>query len=124
MHDRAGQVQHAHTMRERIQQNKKADCPLGIRTGVWLIVFGSVLVSVLTINLSRHHTSQPTRDTASEALPDLDSSTHRPSFRRTAHREFTPAAYESGPSDDIGEAHLTMIEQMTQDRRTWMDSSE
>jgi hypothetical protein len=100
----------------------KANGPLGIRTSVWLILFGAVLVCVLTIALSRRHTSLVTRDAASENVAHQESSTRRASFRRTSHIEFTPTAYESGSSSDLDEVQLAMIEQMTQDRRTWMDN--
>ena len=111
-------------MRKQIKQSKKIDGPLGIRIGVWLIVFGAVLACVLTISLSSRYTSQLTRDTASENLSHQESPNHETSSRRAGHIEFTSATYESGERVDFDEAQLTMIEQMTQDRRTWWDDPE
>jgi len=108
-------------MRDGIKQNNKADGPLGIRTGVWLVVFGLLLVCVLTISLPRRHTSVPTPEAASEDVA-VQSLLHRPaSGRHTAREQFTPEVYESAAGYDIGEAQLSMIEQMVQDRRTWTD---
>jgi hypothetical protein len=101
-------------MRQRIQQTTKADGPFSIRISVWLIVFGSVLICVLTNSLSRHHTSQLTAEATS------DSSTHETGSRRTDHIEFMPATYESA-SFDFDDVQLTLIEEMVKDRRTWMD---
>ena len=110
-------------MREqKNKQSKKTDGPLGIRIGVWLIVFGAALVCVLTISLSSRYPSQLTLDNASESLSHQESPTHETSSRRAGHIEFTPATYESGASCDFDEAQLAMIEQMTQDRRTWWDN--
>src|SRR5213594_4718581 len=102
-------------MRDRIEQSRKTDGPLGIRTGVWFIVFGAVLMCAVMIGLSSRQTSRPSHDIASEVLPAQGSSTRTASFRRTSQREFIPAAYLSGSSYDIDEAQLTMIERMTQD---------
>lgn len=100
----------------------KTEGPLGIRIGVWLIVFGAVLACVLTISLSPRHTNQLTPDRASENLSHQESSNHETSSRRAGHIEFAPATYESGEGRDFDEAQLAVIEQMTQDRRTWWDS--
>ena len=111
-------------MREQIKQSKKTDGPCGIRVGVWLIVFSVVLMCVLTICLSPRYPSRISPDTASESLSRQESSTHDTSSRKAGHIEFTPATYESGASFDFDEAQLTMIDLMTQDRRTWWDNPE
>src|SRR6266498_1139307 len=103
---------------------RTADGPLGVRTGVWLIVLVLALVCVLPIKLSLDHTGRPTRGTASEDLADHDSSIHPPASVRTVHKRFPAEAYESGSGYDSRDALLSMVEQMTQDRRTWMDNPE
>jgi len=103
---------------------RTADGPLVVRTGVWLIVLVLALVCVLPIKLSLDHTSRPTRGTASEDLADPDSSIQPPASVRTVHKRFTAEAYESGSGYDSRDALLSMVEQMTQDRRTWMDNPE
>jgi len=105
-----------------IEQKKKADGPLGIRTCVWITVSGLVLVCLVTISLSQRPSSRPTTETALEDVADQDSS-NRPqvSVQRTAHIKFRPKVYESGSDYNSEDALLSMVEQMTQDRRTWMD---
>jgi hypothetical protein len=110
-------------MRQRIEQKKKADGPLGIRTGVWLTVFGLVLVCLLTISLSQRHSSRPTTETPLENVAGQDSSNRpRVSVQRTPNIKFTPKDYESGSDNE--DALWSMAEQMAQDRRTWVDGPE
>ena len=112
-------------MRHCIEQKDKADGPLGIRIGVWLSVFGMVLVCLLAISLSQRQSSRPTTETALEDVADQDSSNRSQlSVRWTARIKFTPKVYESGSDYNNEDAVLSMIEQMTQDRRTWMDNSQ
>ena len=107
-------------MRHHFNQNKKVDGPLGIRPTVWLVVFGLVLVCMLLI--SRHHIQQPTREIAVEEVREQDASLHsRPKIRRTAQTEVRPESYEAQVGYGNGEIDLSMVEQMVQDRRTWMD---
>jgi hypothetical protein len=109
-------------MRQPIAHNNKAGGPLGIRSGVWLIVFGLLLLCVLTISLSYHHAYSRSGDIASEAIAGQDSSLPsqtRP--RRTADKEITPEVHDGGAAYDIGEPEFAVIEQMVQDRRTWVD---
>ena len=110
-------------MRQRIEQKKKADGPLGVRIGVWFTVFGLVFACVLTISLSQRHSSRLITETPLEDEADQDS-LDRPqvSAQRTARIKFTPKVYESGSDYDNEDALLSMVEQMTQDRRTWMDN--
>ena len=111
-------------MREQIKQNKKADGPLGIRTGVWLIVLGPALICVLMVSLSSRNPGQRTPDTALRSPSYQEPSTHETRSLRTDHIEFAPATREGGASYDFDEAQWAMIEQMTQDRRTWWDNKE
>jgi hypothetical protein len=106
-------------MREHLNRNKKVDGPLGIRSTVWLVVFGLVLVCMLLI--SRHHIEQPTREIALEEVPEQNSSPHSwPKIHRTAQAEIRP---ENQVGYGNGEIDLSMVEQMVQDRRTWMDGT-
>jgi len=112
-------------MRQRLKQIKKGEGPLGIRTAVWLSTFGLMLVGVLTIHLSRQHREPPAGEIASAEVADQDSlPLPQARVRRAAHREVTPNVCESGVGCDKGEALFSMIEQMIQDRRTWMDNPE
>jgi len=106
-------------MRQSIEQNKKADRP-GIRTGVWLTVFGLVLVCLLTISFPK---CRATTETSLEDMADQDSVIQpHGSVQRTSHIKFTPKVSDSGSDYDNEEALLTVVEQLTQDRRTWMDN--
>ena len=109
-------------MRQRIEQKKNANGPLGIRTGVWLSGFGLVLVSLLILGSPRGDISRPTTETALEDLANQDSS-NRPQVnaQRRANIKFTPKVSESVSDSDNDDDLLSMVEQMTQDRRTWMD---
>ena len=111
-------------MRQRIEQNEKPDGLFGVRVGVWLTAFGLMTACVLTIELSRH-TSRPKTETASQGVPGQDSSARpQAGVRRMARKVFTSGFYESGASYETGEAQFSLIEQMIQDRRQWMDSPE
>ena len=110
-------------MREHIDQRKRSDGLLGIRIGVWLVVFGATIACMLMITLSSYDPSQLTSDGVSDSQLLQDSSTHKTSFRRTSNMEFTPATYESRASWDFDEAQLAIINEMTQDRRSWWDTS-
>jgi len=110
-------------MRQRNDQNKKTDGPLGIRTVVWLVVLGLVLACLLTIHVSRHETGASADKIVSEQLEGQRSSPGpQAQFRRTAYRRITPDVYESEARYDNEEAQFSMVEQMLQDRRTWMDN--
>jgi len=109
-------------MREHLNHNKKVDGPRGIRPTVWLVVLGLALVCTLLI--TRHHTEQPTREIL-EAVREQNSSFHsRPRIHRTARTEIRPEAYEDPVGHGNVEIDLSMVEQMVQDRRTWMDDAE
>ena len=110
-------------MREHIDQRKRSDGLSGIRIGVWLVAFGAALVCMLMITQSPFGPSQLTSDSVSESQLPQDSATHKTSFQRAHNVVFTPAAYESRASWDFDEAQLAVINEMTQDRRTWWDSS-
>ena len=104
-------------MRQHLNRNQKVDGPLGIRPTVWFVVFGLVLVCVLMI--SRCHIEQPTLDVAAEEVPEQNASPRSwPKIRRTAQAEVRP---EDQVGYGNGEIDLSMVEQMVQDRRTWMD---
>jgi hypothetical protein len=109
-------------MAKRMERKKKPNGPSGIRTGVWLLAFCAVLACLIAIRLPPRHPGKLTSVPATQSRPDRDSSTRRISFRRTSSMEVTSVASESGASDDLVEAQLTMIEQATQDRGTWLDS--
>jgi len=110
-------------MRQHFNQNKKVDGPLGIRPTVWFVVFGLVLVCMLLI--SRYQTEQPPREIAVEEVPEQNSSPHSwPKIRTAAQAEFGPEVYVDQVGYGNGEIDLSMVEQMVQDRRTWMDDVE
>lgn len=101
-------------------RKKKTDGPPGIRPAVWLFVFGLALVCMLLI--SRHHIEQPTREMVVEEVPEQNTSPHSgPKIRRIAQTEVKLEAYEDQVGYRNGEIDLSMVEQMVQDRRTWMD---
>jgi hypothetical protein len=110
-------------MRQHLNDNKKVDGPLGIRPTVWLVVFGLVLVCMLII--SQHQTEQSTREIAVEGIREQNSPLHSwPRIHRTAQREVRPESYEDPVGHGDVEIDLSMVEQMVQDRRTWMDDSD
>ena len=107
-------------MREHFNRNKKVDGPLGIRPTVWLVVFGLVLVCMLLI--TGHHSEQPTREITVEEIREQNSSPHsRPRIHIPVMTEVRPEAYEDPVGQGNIEIDLSMVEQMVQDRRTWMD---
>ena len=110
-------------MREHLDQRKRSDGLLGIRIGVWLVVFGAAIASLLMITSTSYDPSQLTSDGVSESQLPQDSSTQKTSFQRAGNRVFMPGTYESTASWDFDEAQLTMINEMTQDRRSWWDTS-
>jgi hypothetical protein len=75
--------------------------------------------------ISRHHIEQPTREIAVEAVREQNSPSHsRPRIHRTARTEVRPEAHEDPVGQGNVEIDLSMVEQMVQDRRTWMDDSD
>jgi hypothetical protein len=110
-------------MREHIDQSKRSNGLFGIRIGLWLVVFVAAIGCILMISLSSYDPSQLASDGVSESELPQDSSTHNTGFRRTRNMEFTPATYHSRESWDFDEAQLALINEMTQDRRTWWDTS-
>lgn len=91
--------QQTKTMRSRIVQNEKNGAPLGIRTGVWLTVFGLLLLCMVAISLSRRSTTRPAGETASssgDATRQDSSASPQANGRRTTHKYFAPEVYESG----------------------------
>ena len=104
------------------EQNKKTGGPLGIRAGIWLVVFGLLLACMLTIWLPRHYTNSTMREISSEDQR-TKSSFARPQagVRRTANEGSMREVSRNGADYDIGDAQVSMIEQMVQDRRTWTD---
>lgn len=111
-------------MRELIKQNKNADGPVGIRTGVWLIVLGTAFVCVLMVSLSSHYPSQPTPEPDFGVPSHQEPLTHETRSPRTDRIEFAAATGDGTASNDVDEAQLATIEQMTQDHRTWWDNPE
>lgn len=110
-------------MRQHLNRNKKVDGPLGIRPKVWLAVSGLVLVCMLIV--SRHHAEQPTREIAMEEVREQNVPPHSwPMIRRPAQTEVRPKTPEDQIGYGNGEIDLSMVEQMVQDRRTWMDDPE
>jgi hypothetical protein len=98
----------------------KTEGPLGIRTAVWLFVFGSVLVCILIF--SRHHAEEPTRQLAAEVVREQDSSPHMwHRDRKTTRRDVSPEKDEDSVGFSYKEIDLSMAEQLIQDRRTWTD---
>jgi hypothetical protein len=72
--------------------------------------------------ISRHHTEQPTREITVEEVREQNSSPHSwPKIRRAAQTEVRPEAYEDQVGYGNGEIDLSMVEQMVQDRKTWVD---
>jgi len=101
----------------------KGEGPLGIRTGVWITVFGLVvLAGLLTMSLFQRPASRPTTESAVVDMAGRHSS-DRPQagVPWTSRIKFTPKAPASGSDDDLEDALSAIVEPMTQDRRTWTD---
>jgi hypothetical protein len=111
-------------MREQVRQTKKADGPFGIRTLVWLIVFGLALVCVLMVSVSSRYASQPTPTPDLESPSYQEASNHKARSLRPHRIEFAVETGQDRASNDLDEAQLATIEQMTQDSRTWWDNPE
>ena len=74
-------------MQRLIEKNEKTDYPFGIRSSVWCIIFGFVLVCAIAIWLSRPHVSQPTATTPQEVTREIAA--------ESSPSNATPAADES-----------------------------
>jgi hypothetical protein len=107
----------------------KADGPLGIRTSVWLMVFGMFLLCVFVVRLF------PTRRgptivlsatrSANAKRPELPADPHVIA-QRTASKYFAHAAHKSGggrsdAGEQLLETALSEIEQIIEDRHSWID---
>ena len=116
-------------MKSRIVQAKKADGPLGIRTSVWLIVFGMLFLCVFVMRFSPTRKGPAVVMTATSSADakrqDLPTRPHAID-RRTASKYFSAEVHQSGaaPSDvgdQVLEMELTEIAQMIADRHNWID---
>jgi|SRR6185369_1097107 len=116
-------------MKSRILQARKADGPLGIRTGLWLIVFGILILCVFVIRLSPTRNDPAAFMTATgsvDAKPqDLPARPHAIA-RRTATKYSATEVYQSGgvrgdAGDQFLEMALSEIAQKIQDRHSWID---
>src|SRR5688500_11090871 len=112
-------------MRDRSERRKKADGPFGIRTSVWLIVFGMGLLCALAIQVSAPHAGPSGGAIAAMAMAEPQALPNpQARVRKIAHREASLAADESWANSDSEFALLSLVEQIVQDRRTWMDHPE
>jgi hypothetical protein len=101
-------------------QNKKSDGLFGIRTAVWVFAFGLVLGCILGVRLL--HTNTPVLELTAEEIHEPRAVAHSGrNVRTTVQVELRAKAYEDQVENNIGEIDLSMVEQVTQDRRTWMD---
>jgi len=110
-------------MRQHLNQNKKAEGPLGIRNGVWFFGICSMLLCLLII--SRHRPDETTGQIAAEVaevirVQDSSALAWR-SVRSKARTDVRPER----PEDSVGvgdeEFDLSIAEQLSQDQRTWID---
>jgi len=116
-------------MKSLILQAKKADGPLGIRTSVWLIVFGTLLLCVSVIRLS------PTRKGPAKVMTVTSSADAKRQklparlhaiARRTGSKHFALKFHQNGGArsdagDQLLEMALSEIAQKIQDRHSWID---
>jgi len=115
-------------MKSRTLQAKKADGPLGIRTRVWLIVFGMLVLCVFVIRLSltRKGPAVVMIATSSvDAKPQDLPARPRAIARWTASTYFAPEVHQSGGArsdegDQLFEMELSEIAQIIEDRHSWI----
>jgi len=115
-------------MKSRTLQAKKADGPLGIRTRVWLIVFGMLVLCVFVIRLSPTRKGPAVVMIATSSVDakrqDLPARSHAIA-RRTASKHFATEVHQSGGArsdagDQLLEMELSEIAQIIEDRHSWI----
>jgi hypothetical protein len=103
--------------------NKNVKAPFNVRPVVWLVVLGVVIGSAILPGLSSRRTKKMIPHSPTETLSHQEASTPGTGFRRIPRAKIAPVASEQEAGGDLDESQLAMIEQMIQDRRTWMDDS-
>jgi len=104
-------------MKSCIVKAKQADGTLGIRTRVWLIVFGMLLLCVVAIRLSSTRKGPAVAVTAtSSADANRQDFPARPPA--TARRS---RGSRSDAGDPLFEMALSDIAQIIEDRHSWID---
>ena len=104
-------------MKNRIGQSKPTNAPPGIRTGVWLIMLGLLMLCLFVVSLSYRnaiHSAGVSASGSKDAIREDSSSRPRAAVRRVAYN-FAP----DGADYDNEAAELSLVERMTQDRQTW-----
>jgi hypothetical protein len=112
-------------MKSRILQARKADGPLGIRTGLWLIVFGTLILCVFIVRLSPTGKGPTAVMTATSSVDGKRQDLPLTTARRTASKPFAPEVHQSGGArsdagDQLLEMALSEIAQRIQDRHSWI----
>jgi hypothetical protein len=109
-------------MHRQLDPRAKADDRLNIRVSVWFTVFAMVFACFLAIDWSRHREGQRREETRSEEVSDQAASARgQASLLRPVHQ----LAFESDasrPDSGDDEALFAPVEEMIQDRHTWMDN--
>ena len=107
-------------MQQHLNRNERVHGPLGVRPSVWLFVFCILLVCIIMID--RHYT-EPGHIAVGE-IREHESSPHlSPKVRKTIQTEVSLGASEDRARYENEEMDHFKFEQITQDRRTWVDGA-
>ncbi|MDB6032730.1 MAG: hypothetical protein JWM16_3068 [Verrucomicrobiales bacterium] len=108
-------------MRQTKETNKNTDGVWGIRAGVWLLMFLTMLGCLMLVWF---HPDSARPRASNSTPPNI-------SFKQTQNRELTtPRKFhsrllapqlENATGTDLAEVRLDLFEQMSQDRQSWLD---
>src|SRR5437667_1032459 len=99
-------------MKNRIGQSKATNAPPGIRTGVWLIMLGLLMLCLFVVSLSYRnaiHSAGVSASGSKDPIRENSSSRPRAAVRRAAHN-FTPDVLQTGVDYDNEAAELSLVE--------------
>jgi hypothetical protein len=109
-------------MQQGKQTNKNKDGVLGIRTGVWFVMFVMMLGCLMLVYFHAD-LARPNAATLTPAAISHQLVVHNRSSRsgRTSHSRLPVQQLQSATSPEPPEVYLDLFEQMSQDRRSWVD---
>jgi hypothetical protein len=112
----------AGNMQRLKETDKNTDGVWGIRARVWLLMFATILVclTLLWFQPDSARTTallSPPGDIPAQQVQNREWMPHR-----SPRSHFPAPQMENGTSPDLAEVRLDLFEQMSQDRRSWLDA--
>jgi hypothetical protein len=93
----------------------------GIRAGVWLLLFATILGCLMLAWFHPDFARTTALHSPPADLPAQQVKNRESMPRRTFHSHLPAPQMENATGPDLAEVRLDLFEQMSQDRRNWVD---